>query len=177
MLRSALLLFLLLSPPAHAMAGPAAGCDAFGWNLARELALLEAPGSQSAGDPRIAARAPRLDLDRHHALGLPRQAEVALAATPARPPRDAKARAGLFVFRVPAAGAYRVSLSRALWVEVVDDGGALPARAFQGRHGCASLRKSVVFDLEPGRDLLLQLDGGRDAEVGVVITGVPLDDR
>lgn len=176
MLRSALL-FLLLSAHAHAIAGPAGGCDAFGWNLARELALLDAPGSQPAGDPRTAAHAPRLDLDRHHALTLPRQAEVALAAAPARPPRDAGAHAGLFVFRVPSAGAYRVSLSRALWIEVVDSGRALPARAFQGRHGCASLRKSVVFDLEPGRDLVLQLDGGSAAEVGVVVTGVPPDER
>lgn len=174
-----LLLALLLAVPAARAADsvpPAAlppACTGFQWDVRRELALLQAP-AQAVAAGTSAASAPTLALDRHYRVQLPAQAQVRLAARPGKPMLEDDARAGLLAFDVPRAGDYRIAITSGHWLDVVDAGRVIASRDFQGQRGCPLVHKIVAFRLPAGR-LLLQLAGGADPEVGVVIVPVASD--
>lgn len=153
-------------------APPAAGCDAFTWDVSRELSLMATPAETveaGAGPDTLAT----LALDRHYTLRLPPQRDVALAVQPGKPSNDDNARAGIVRFRVPSDGAYRVAISTRHWIDVVDAGKVVPSRDFQGRRGCEAIHKVVEFVLRGDRAVLLQLIGSADSDVGVVIAAAP----
>jgi hypothetical protein len=71
--------------------------------------------------------------------------------------------AGLARFTVPASGRYRVSADGAVWLDLVVNGISQPALAFSGSPGCFAPHKIVVFELEAGQDVVVQVTGsGRD---------------
>ncbi|WP_240099536.1 hypothetical protein [Thermomonas flagellata] len=171
--RSAALLFVLFALPAVRAADittPAAlppACSGFQWDVQRELTLLQAPALAVAAGA-TAQTAPTLALERHYRVQLPAQDQVRLAARPGKPMLEDAARAGLLAFDVPRAGDYRIAITSGHWLDVVDAGRVIPSRDFQGQRGCPLVHKIVAYRLPAGR-LLLQLAGGADAEVGVVI--------
>lgn len=170
-----LLAALLFLAPASCVAAELAlpaGCEGFAWDVRTELAVLQAPGVllEAARMPQ-AAQAP-ITLGRRHDLSLHPQREVSLAARPGKPMLEDDATAGMVALRVPVDGRYRISLTSAHWLDVVDAGKVLPSVDFQGRRGCPLVHKIVEFDLPAGRDLLLQLSGGDAAVAGVVVTAV-----
>ena len=75
-------------------------------------------------------------------------------------------------FRVTSAGAYRVSLSTAHWIDVVADGQLIKSRDFQGAHGCERPHKIVEYELPAGKELVLQVSGATAPAVLVAITAV-----
>lgn len=165
---------LLLVPATLIAAEPAlpAGCDTFTWDVRQELAAL-----QSQGHPVEAVRTPQptqppIALGLRYEVSLHPQREVSLAARPGKPMLEDDATAGMVALRVPAPGRYRVSITTAHWVDVVDAGTVLVSVDFQGRRGCPLVHKIVEFDLPAGRDLLLQLSGGDAAVAGVAVTAV-----
>lgn len=170
-------MLLVLLPACVALAGEAAGardpvppgCDAFTWDVADELAALPVPGAAgvagNGGDvaPTRIATGTRADIRLH-----PRN-EVSLAAEPGKAqPGDAMA--GLMVFQVPVDGRYRVSLATGHWVDVIDRGRVVASLDHRGQRGCPLLRKVVEFELEAGRDLLLQVVGGAGSGTAVLVT-------
>ena len=80
-------------------------------------------------------------------------AEVAYPVVPAKP-GAAGTSGGVFAFEVARAGRYRVALGVGAWIDVAQ-GGRLLASVAHG-HGpeCSPVRKTVDFDLKPGRYLL-----------------------
>lgn len=156
--------------PGHAPSAASAGCEGFTRDVSLELAAMQAPGTAGvAGTGAQDGAMPRLEPGVRHDVRLHPHAGVVLAATPARAvPGDASA--GLLAFRVPVAGRYRVSLTTAHRVDVVDAGTVLASRDHQGVRGCPLLRKVVEFDLPAGRDLVLQLVGNAGTAAGVLVT-------
>ena len=169
----ALALPLMLAPSVLFAAenNTARGCDAFTWNLSRELSLMAQPATSidaaRAGDP--AAVVP----DKHYLVHLAPQASVKFGLAPARSRNAENAYAGLVRFRVTQAGVYRITLTSKHWIDVVDGDHAIATRDFQGRPGCDRLHKVVEFELPEGRDLILQFSGDSADSVGLAITPVP----
>lgn len=177
--RLALLLPALLAASA-AVAGdaqPAADalppeCSTFTWDVSDELAALRSPSTAGEAGRGGDSGAVRIEPGRRYDMRLHPQAEVALAARPAKPMLDDAATAGLLTFTVPEDGRYRVSITTGHWIDVVDAGQVVPSLDFQGRRGCPLVHKIVEFELQAGRDLVLQFAGGAVDEAGVVITRV-----
>lgn len=167
-------LTLLLAPAALLAAEPAlpAGCDGFAWDVRQELAVLRSPGHPVEAARMPQAAQPPIALGLRHDLSLHPQREVSLAARPGKPMLEDDATAGMVALRVPVDGRYRISLTSAHWLDVVDAGKVLPSVDFQGRRGCPLVHKIVEFDLPAGRDLLLQLSGGDAAVAGIAVTAV-----
>jgi len=79
---------------------------------------------------------------------------------------------GMAGFTVDQAGAYRVSLSEPVWVDVVEDGKPAATLRFGPGPACSGIRKAVSFDLTPGPHVL-EISGATVAEVGVLIERLP----
>jgi len=164
------LLFALTASATAADLPP--GCETFTWDVTRELTALQTPATAiSAGTG--AGNVVRIELNAHYKARLHPQSEVTFAATPGKPMLDDDAFAGLLTFQVPADGRYRAAITSGHWIDMVDGGKIVPTVDFQGRHSCPLVHKIVQFDLEAGRDLVLQFAAGSATEVGVVIAPAP----
>jgi hypothetical protein len=66
-------------------------------------------------------------------------------------------------------GVYRVTLSDAGWIDVIQNGRELTSAAFTGAVGCEGVRKSVKFDLiaDP---FVIEVTGVTSPEIGIVVT-------
>jgi len=148
------------------------GCETFTWDVTRELTTLQTPATAIAAGTG-ADNVVRIELDTHYKARLSPQSDVTFAAPPGKPMLDDDALAGMLTFQVPASGRYRAAITSGHWIDMVDGGKTVPTVDFQGRHSCPLVHKIVQFDLEAGRDLVLQFAAGSASEVGVVIAAAP----
>lgn len=96
------------------------------------------------------------------------QSQLAFSHERERTSLDAASQAGILRFRSAKAGEYRVYLSAALWVDVLEaEGGVLAPSGHKGSSQCPSLRKYVAYQLQADTDYLLQLSAARVSEVYV----------
>lgn len=118
-------------------------CATFDWPLARELAWFSAP------DLPAAASGASLASDRPAAILALKPFEQ--AGLPQAPSREPKPGSFAGYVRIPAAsapGQRQVTLSGEGWIDVAEEGGGvLKPVAHTGRRGCATLRKSVRFEV------------------------------
>jgi hypothetical protein len=147
------------------------GCGAYDIEIANELKLLDAPGIEVKASGSPPESTTLLEVTRTYRVALVPQAKVSLRVTPRRHVLEEGAHAGMFMFTVPKAGTWRVSTTRETWIEVAGPAGAVKSSRFQGREGCPQMRKLVEFPLEAGTVYTLQLSGGVDPEMKLVITG------
>ncbi|HYA07822.1 MAG TPA: hypothetical protein VEF90_18185, partial [Xanthobacteraceae bacterium] len=70
----------------------------------------------------------------------------------------------------PQAGTYKVTLSAAAWVDVVQAGRLIKSKAFSGAVGCAGIRKSVKFDLAAA-PFTIEISGVAADAIRVALTG------
>lgn len=148
------------------------GCQGFRWNVDAERALFASAGnSLDAG--RDAASAAPLPPAQLAVVRLPAQDRVDYALPPAKLKLADGAHGGLLRFTVPSDGEYRIVLSSAHWIDVIDDATLLPSLDFHGASGCAAPRKLVRYRLPGGRPLLLQFSGAVDSTVRVSVTPEP----
>ena len=148
------------------------GCGAYDGDIAAELKLLADAGAPVEASASMPAAAPPLQAGKTYRLTLQPQAGVQLAVPPRRRMLEDGAFGGLVKFTVPAAGTWRVSASRETWIEVVGpDGAVVKSSRFQGREGCPEMRKFVEFVLAPQALYTLQLSGGTDATLQVLVSG------
>jgi len=144
-------------------------CGGFTWNVAQEQTLFAgAPQAGTAG--ATADAAPTLANQTLYDLALPEQEKVHFAAAPGKRALSDGAYGGIVRFRVPADGAYRISLDQPFWVDVVADGKLVPSKDFQGRPGCSAPHKIVEFVLPANRELLLQFSNAVSPHVRVTVT-------
>ncbi|MET0499178.1 MAG: hypothetical protein ABW106_13015 [Steroidobacteraceae bacterium] len=146
-------------------------CTQFKWDVTHELAVMK-----QSPQPLVAAvhagKVPQLELDKLYSLQLASQADVKFVAKPTKATPDDGAKAGLVRFRTAKAGRYRVSLTSAHWLDVLDGDKAIPSKDFQGQRGCERPRKIVEFELAAEHEFGLQFSGSADAQVIVAITTV-----
>lgn len=94
--------------------------------------------------------------------------KVGYAVRPEKP-GDADSRGGIFAFNAPAAGRYRIALGSGVWIDVLS--GTMPVTSVAHGHGpaCSTIRKTVEFDLKPGR-YLLQVAGSRTDALRMMVS-------
>lgn len=165
------LTFLLLSG-AGGVAAAQDPCAGFKWDVAAERALFaKSPEAVTAG--KDAPSAPAVQVARLYELALAPQDAVKFAVPPGKKGLADGAFAGLVHFKVPAAGAYRVSLDHGFWIDVVARGELVSSTDFTGAHGCNGPQKIVQYTLPAGDDLVLQLSGATKDRVRFTLTPVP----
>ncbi len=167
-------LLLVTGGALGAATAPAAAdpCSTFTWDVSRELAVMkQSPRALTAGD-KPGAAVPELQLGQLYEVKLAAQGGVTFAGKPGKPTLGDGTQAGLARVHIDKAGAYRVSITSGHWVDFVDGATVIKSRDFQGQRGCERPHKIVEFDLQGGRDVVLQLSGGSDATVLVAVTAV-----
>ncbi len=97
--------------------------------------------------------------------------KIEYAARPEKP-GDPASSGGIFTFKIPAAGRYRVALGSGAWIDVLS--GTIPATSVAHGHGpdCTGVRKMVDFDLKPGR-YLLQVTGSGSVTLPLMVARLP----
>jgi hypothetical protein len=167
--RCAAAALIFAAPATHAH--DTAGCEAYTWDLARELAALRAPPKNVDARVRLPLKRRWLAIGKHYTATLVPQPSVVFASPPARARDPGNASAGLLFFRSGKAGRYRISLASRHWIDVLDGGTAIDSVGHEGKAGCALLHKVVEFELPANRALTLQLSGADSKDVHLVITG------
>lgn len=115
-----------------------------GWLKRLELTAAGEDGGASAA---------KLVLGQSAEARLTTGAEVIFPVAPQKTPAG-ETYAGLFELNIPVAGTYRLSLSEAAWVDVVENGVLIDSGAHAHGPPCSTLRKMVDFPLKAGRHIV-----------------------
>jgi hypothetical protein len=142
-----------------------AACDS-AWDAATVAERLTGALPLAADAPMMRTSVAAIRLD------LAPQAGVSFAMPPERPPRNDTPHAAAVRFAAGGAGAYRIALSAAAWIDVVQDGAYVASGDFVGIHDCPGLRKIVTFDIGPG-PFTLQLSDAEDPSIAVAVIPAP----
>lgn len=171
MVRNSLLQCLLLcalESVARVAVAADGSCIGFKWDITRERALF-ATVAETVTSGTDVASAPLVMPDRLYELAIRPQAQVAFEVPPGKKVPIEGASAGLARLRLPTAGKYRISIDQSFWIDVVADNHLVAAEDFQGRPGCHTPHKIVLYSLPGGEELLLQLSGAVGSHVRLTI--------
>jgi hypothetical protein len=147
-------------------------CTDFKWDVSKERALFAgAANSIKAGTNDKTA--PALVPGKLYQLQLVSQSQVKYVSEPGRKSHTESDHGGIAVLKIPASGAYRVSLDMPLWIDVVSNATLVPAADFQGQRDCKAPHKIVEFDLVTEATLTLQLSSSAADSVHVSVTAAP----
>lgn len=153
-----------VAAPGVAAAAETGGCGKFAWPVDADMTLIAAAPMVESGATLDAtrptgARVVMVDADK-----------AGFAAPPTRPAAP-DAPAGVVSFEAKA-GLYQFTVTDRVWLDVVQDGRALPEAGFSGVLDCDGARKSVRFELKDGRTTV-QFSGSPARTVAVAITRDP----
>lgn len=154
-------------PAPRPMAEMNGNCGDYSWNLTEELAQWENDATERTSG-----------LEEPLGTGTLYQLQLVSAEGVERtlPPNDKKARsfdfAGAFSWTPEKDGVYRISASRKVWLDLVDaqTKQLIPSASFEMQVQCASIFKSVAFELQSGRELILQIQSSTPRSVDVLIS-------
>src|SRR6056297_51938 len=159
------------SPHEHE-GGREQGCGSYERDVGMDLELLGGDRADvTAGDG--AGASPDIRVGEGYTVRLVPQEEMEFPTEPTRHMLAEGAFGGLMSIEVPVAGSYRISLTKASWVDLAAGDEMLESTDFSGRHGCEHLRKWVSYELEAGRLYTLMLSGGTEQVLGAAV--VPAD--
>jgi hypothetical protein len=147
-------------------------CTGFSWDVGQERALFATvaeavPGGKDAASARLVV--PK----RLYEVSLIPQEQVKFEVPPGKKTRVDGASAGLARLQLTTAGEYRVSLDQPSWIDVVADHELIASKDFQGRPGCQTPHKLVLYLLPAGVNLILQFSGASTSRLRLIITSVP----
>jgi hypothetical protein len=174
-MRLAVLAIAILLPlPALAQesAKPAASaCVAMDAKLPADLGDWngKAPLASATGPADIAKSA--VALGKGYEASLLSTPKISYVVQPEKPGGSAS-HGGLFAFTVETAGAYTVALQSAAWIDVIENGKAVTPTSFGHGPECTSIRKMVVFPLQPGRHML-QVSANAEPKMKLMIAKKP----
>jgi hypothetical protein len=153
----------LLFAGTAAFAQEPVGCDSFKWSVDRERALL------ASATPIAIGAAVARPIDTALKLTLVPFGEANLPMEPSRKPSSDMSYAGYVGFVAPPGPAtYRVTLSDAAWIDVIQNGRTMKSGAFSGVTGCEGIRKSVKFDLAAA-PFVIEVSGASTKAISVVL--------
>jgi hypothetical protein len=163
-----LLIFFALSVSiAAALAQEPVGCDKFKWPLDKERATLTGSDlPKLASGSRVKWPLPFATI-----VTLLPFADAKLSLPPERAPKPNNSFAGFIELAAPTrSGTYKITLSAAGWIDVLQDGKRLKSIAATGATGCDGVRKSVKFELAAA-PFTVQFSGIDASSIGVAISG------
>ena len=143
------------------------GCDKFKWPLDKERATLT-----GADLPKVASGSElKWPLPFATMVTLVPLVDAKLPIAPERSPKSQDTFGGSIQIAAPVkAGTYKITLSSAGWIDVVQDGQRVRSTAATGATGCEGVRKSVKFELAVS-PFTVQLSGIEANTIGLVISG------
>jgi hypothetical protein len=160
--RAALLAGLLLGP-SLAQADTPRGCDKFKWPIAHEQAALQ------ANDKAMVQSGAAIAVDVAAVLHLQPYPDSHLTMAPERAPKSPTSNAGMANAPAPAAGVYKISVSQAAWIDVVQDGAFVKSSGFSGVLDCPGIRKSVKFSLA-AKPFTIEVSGVEAADLSLIVS-------
>ena len=149
--------------PIGAQADEPRGCDKFKWPVAHEQAAL-----LGEAKPRIDSGG-AIAIDSAAIFRLVPYANAHFLLAPTRAPKSPSSNAGVATAPAPAAGLYKVSLSEAGWIEIVQDGAFVKSSNFSGALDCPGLRKIVEFPLA-AKPFTIEVSGVDKAELSLIVS-------
>jgi len=155
-----------LPNPAAAQDEPA--CKQFDWPVNRELELFRDSDMEMVFSGATLSFLPQKGL----ALELQPQVTVDYVLAPGRDAKSEDSEGGLlFITNVPQAGSYQVTVSNDAWIDVIQNGKAVPLTAETIKNGCPVVYKSMRFNLEPG-SLTVQISDASSRRIKLAILPV-----
>jgi hypothetical protein len=145
-------------PAACAAMDASLPADLADWN--GKAAIGSAPGAEHLGHAA-------LTLGKGYEAGLLNTPKISYPVQPEKP-GGSVAHGGLFEFTVETAGSYMVALGAAAWIDVIENGKAVKPASFGHGPECTSIRKMVVFALEPGKHTL-QISANADPKMKILV--------
>ncbi len=166
----------VLAMPAGAQQGempktPAATCAAMDAALPADLADWNGKASLSTATGQADIAKASVALGKGYEASLLNTPKVAFPVQPEKP-GGSVAHAGLFEFTVETAGAYSVALGTAAWIDVLENGKSVEPTKFGHGPECTSIRKIVVFPLQPGKHVL-QVSANADPKLKLMVAKKP----
>ncbi len=176
-MRAALFLGLMLGVAAPALAQqgeqtpPPRACYVTDTELPAGLEDWKGKAALASGtsDADIAKAA--ITLGKGYEAALLNTPKVSFSVQPEKP-GGSVAHAGLFTFTVETAGAYTVALSTPAWIDVLENGKAIEPTSFGHGPECTTIRKMVVFPLQPGSHVL-QVSGNAAPTMKLMVAKKP----
>ena len=143
------------------------GCDKFRWSLDKERATLTGTDL-----PKVASGSEvKWPLPFATMIALVPLVDAKPPIAPERSPKSQDTFGGSIQIAAPAkAGTYKITLSSAGWIDVVQDGQRVRSTAATGATGCEGVRKSVKFELAVS-PFTVQLSGIETNTISLVISG------
>ena len=142
----------------------------FKWDIHKEHALFAGSGTSASAAPAATA-APAIKLDTLYSVKLAPSDSVKYDVPPGKKMLTDGTFGGSLTFKVPATGAYRVSLDGHFWIDVVGEHQLVATKDFGGPHDCpGGPSKLVEFELKQGTTYLLQISAASSQEVKVAVT-------
>ena len=161
------LVFVICTMVLPALAQEPVGCDKFRWPLDKERATLTGTDL-----PKVASGSEvKWPLPFATMVALVPLVDAKLPIAPERSPKSQDTFGGSIQIAAPAkAGTYKITLSSAGWIDVVQDGHRVRSTAATGAIGCEGVRKSVKFELAVS-PFTVQLSGIETNTISLVISG------
>ena len=166
-----LLLAACAAAPDKPVVAPAAmGCESLPPELEAERSAWLAPSAALTGAADADTARAVVTLIRTTVKLLP-QAKLkplALTKAEANPPNTF---GGLMAFAPGRGGVFRVSARERTWIELIDRNTRLPVAPISSdkRLRCFGVPKSLLFEVKPGRDYLLQITAASGNELDLLI--------
>jgi hypothetical protein len=153
-----------LATVGQALAQEPVGCDKFKWPIDKERALLAAAKPAASGGEVAQPLAAAVKIT------LSPLADAKLPTEPSRKPKMPDSYAGFVRYApLPKSGTYRVTLSDAAWIDVVQDGQPAKSIAFSGALACDGIRKSVKFNLAAS-PFVVEISGTEAHGIAIAVT-------
>lgn len=168
---AALAIFLSGAAEAQEMPQPAQSCAAMDTGLPAYLAGWQTKDSLTSATQASALDAATLPLAQGAIVTLHPTREVTYVTQPEKP-GGSVAHGGMVAVSISQAGRYQVSLGSGAWIDMVRDGVFVISAAHAPGPKCSSIRKTVIFPLQPGR-YVLQISANADPTLPVMVTLVP----
>lgn len=154
--------------PARPMTEMRGDCSNYLTDIQSDLVLWERPADSAPASADF-AKVATASLDRRLRVSLKPHPEVRFAAPPEQMRGAADKFSGLIAVTTAAAGAYRLSASNGLWLDVVGPEGVIASRTFEMQTKCDRIFKTVTYDLPANTSLIVQLNGSSVPEVDLLV--------
>ncbi|HVX57657.1 MAG TPA: hypothetical protein VHA37_08060 [Candidatus Saccharimonadales bacterium] len=166
-------LAIVLSGAAEAqeMPWPAPNCAAMDLGLPVSLAGWQAKNSLTSATQAAALDTTTLPLGQGMIVTLHPTGSVVYVTQPEKP-GGSVAHGGMVAVFISKPGRYQVSLGSGAWIDMVRDGAFVTSAAHAPGPKCSSIRKTVIFPLQPGR-YVLQISANADPTLPVMVTPMP----
>jgi hypothetical protein len=122
-------------------------------------ALLAAAPAPKRLEPPCRTKRRNTSVRRALRVGLEPTSSLHYVVAPERTPKAENPFGGVVTIQAPTRpGIHQVNLGEEAWMDVVQDGRAVPSTPFTRKMGCKAVRKSVRYEISPG-PAIIQISG------------------